>query len=40
MWIFTQHGFLSLVEDRDDASLLQVRAREPENIAARFPRRS
>ena len=37
MWIVTTNGFLSVVEDRDDPKLLQVRARVPEDIKAHFP---
>lgn len=38
MWIVTvSGGFVSLVQDRDDATKLQVRARVPEDISATFP---
>lgn len=37
MWIISTNGFISLVEDRDDARMLQVRARIPEDIAQHFP---
>lgn len=36
MWVVTEHGFVSLVEDRDDPNTLQVRARVPEDITATF----
>ena len=32
MWIFTKMGFLSIVEHRDDANLLTIRARFKEDI--------
>jgi hypothetical protein len=37
MWITTTGGFVSLVEDREDPGLLQVRARVLEDITANFP---
>lgn len=37
MWITTTEGFVSLVEDRDDPGVLQVRARVAEDITATFP---
>ena len=37
MWLVTTEGFISLVQDRDDPSVLQVRARVPEDISANFP---
>lgn len=37
MWMMTvAGGFVSLVEDRDDKTRLQVRARVPEDITATF----
>ncbi|WIY83019.1 hypothetical protein [Propionimicrobium sp. PCR01-08-3] len=37
MWIFTTKGFISLVQDRNDHSMLQVRARDPQDLRALFP---
>jgi hypothetical protein len=37
MWIITQHGFISIVQDRKDPSKVWVRARIKEDIAAHFP---
>lgn len=37
MWLVTTEGFVSIVEDRDDPSMLQVRARMPEDISGNFP---
>jgi len=37
MWIVSEHGFISVVQDRDDAGLLQVRGRDAADIAATFP---
>lgn len=37
MWLVTERGFVSLVEDRDDPNLLQVRGRVREDIEAMFP---
>lgn len=37
MWIVTTNGFVSVVEDRADPDLLQVRARVPEDITATIP---
>lgn len=37
MWITTTEGFISIVRDRKDQSVLQVRARMPEDITANFP---
>ena len=37
MWIFSEQGFVSLVQDRDDASKLQVRARVADDITDTFP---
>lgn len=37
MWITTVNGFVSVVEDRDDADILQVRARARADITAMFP---
>ncbi len=37
MWIVSINGFVSVVEDRDDPALLQVRARVPEDITATSP---
>lgn len=39
MWIFTNRGFLSIVEDRQQNGCLLVRAREREHLAALFPGR-
>ena len=36
MWLVTTEGFISLVQDREDPSVLQVRARLPEDISANF----
>jgi hypothetical protein len=36
MWIFTKHGFYSVVEDRDNADLLLVRARVEGDIEKYF----
>lgn len=38
MWIATVHGFVSLVQDREDPDTMQVRARDPQDIEAMFPR--
>lgn len=38
MWLVTLDGFISIVQDRDDARLLQVRARDSQDIRAHFPR--
>lgn len=37
MWVTTTSGFVSIVQDRDDPAVLQVRARAPEDITATFP---
>lgn len=37
MWLTTTEGFISMVEDRNDPAMLQVRARTPEDITANFP---
>ena len=37
MWLMTDRGFVSLVEDRDDRDVLQVRARVKEDILGLFP---
>jgi len=37
MWIFTNKGFISMVENRDDKSTLMVRARNKEHLEAIFP---
>ncbi len=37
MWLVTENGFISVVEDKEDASLLQVRARDARDICATFP---
>lgn len=37
MWLMTVHGFVPLVEDRDDPNVLQARARVPEDIQATLP---
>lgn len=37
MWLISEHGFLSLVQDRDDPGLLQVRGRDPQDIRTHFP---
>jgi hypothetical protein len=37
MWITTTQGFVSIVEDRDNRELLQIRARVSEDITANFP---
>lgn len=37
MWIVTTSGFVSLVEDRADSGILQVRSRVAEDITAMFP---
>ncbi len=37
MWIFTPTAFVSLVEDRDDATWLIARARLPGDLARVFP---
>lgn len=37
MWSITEHGFISLVEDKDDAEVLQVRGRDAADIRAHFP---
>jgi hypothetical protein len=34
MWIFTKFGFLSVVEDRDQADRLVIRARFQEDVEA------
>ncbi len=36
MWVTTTSGFISIVEDRDDPAMLQVRARVPEDITSMF----
>ena len=36
MWLMTETGFVSLVEDRDDHGLLQVRGRAAADIIATF----
>ena len=36
MWIFTQHGMVSVVQHREDPNLLLVRAREPEVLKEFF----
>lgn len=38
MWIVTKEGFLSIVQDRKNSNMLQVRARDPQDIKAHFPR--
>ena len=37
MWIFTNRGFLSVVQDLDDANQLIVRSRFPGHIQTLFP---
>lgn len=37
MWLFTQHGMVSVVQHRDDPTLLLVRAREPEVLKELCP---
>ena len=37
MWILSEHGFVSLVADRDDPNKLQVRARIADDIQALLP---
>lgn len=37
MWLTTLEGFISIVQDRDDADLMQVRARVADDIAKHFP---
>lgn len=37
MWLTTVDGFVSLVEDQDDPTMLHVRARVAEDITATFP---
>lgn len=37
MWLITTKGFLSLVQDRHDPDLLQVRARVQDDITRHFP---
>jgi hypothetical protein len=38
MWILSTKGFISLVQDRKNPKMLQVRARDPQDIKAHFPR--
>jgi len=37
MWLVTTEGFVSIVQDHEDPTVLQVRARVPEDISANFP---
>lgn len=37
MWIFTDQGYISMVVDKRDSTMLQVRARVPEDITRNFP---
>lgn len=37
VWLMCDRGFVSLVEDRDDKDVLQVRARVREDILGLFP---
>lgn len=37
IWIITKNGFISLVQDRDNPNMLQVRARVREDIERHFP---
>ena len=37
MWLLTETGFVSIVQDRDDHAVLQVRARVPQDIEETFP---
>lgn len=37
MWIFTNKGFISMVENRDDKTTLMVRARNRKHLKALFP---
>ncbi|MGV1079712.1 MAG: hypothetical protein ACOYD1_07650 [Candidatus Nanopelagicales bacterium] len=37
MWLISTHGYLSLVQDRDDSNILQVRARVRDDIIQHFP---
>ena len=37
MWITTTEGFVSLVQDRENPDVLQVRARDAADIVANFP---
>lgn len=39
MWIFTSKGFLSVVQHKDDADRLIVRARKREHLQELFPAR-
>lgn len=38
MWILSTEGFISLVQDRQNPKMLQVRGRDPQDIKAHFPR--
>ncbi|PKN35643.1 MAG: hypothetical protein CVU61_02135 [Deltaproteobacteria bacterium HGW-Deltaproteobacteria-19] len=38
MWVFTNRGFLSVVQDHDDPDTLVVRSRFPGQIQALFPK--
>lgn len=37
MWIFSKQGFISVVQDRDDADVLHVRARVRDDLESIFP---
>ncbi len=39
MYIFTEEGFFSIAQDRDDHELLEIRARRLEDLIAQFPGR-
>ena len=36
MWLFTQHGMVSVVQHREDPNMLLVRSREPNVLRELF----
>jgi len=37
MWVFTKHGFLSIVQHKDIEDVFQVKGRNPEPLLELFP---
>lgn len=39
MWVFTNKGFISIVQDKNNPSILMVRARDKKHLKTLFPKR-
>mgnify|MGYP003336477952 CR=1 FL=1 len=39
MWVFTQYGMLSAVQDKDNPEIIVVRARRREHLTSCFPKK-